>query len=123
MNRRFVIVLSILTFSAPLWAQVNSATLSWIAPTENEDGSPLSDLSGYTIHWGSSVSNLPNQDRIPNPGISTYVVSGLNCGTTYFAISAFNSEGLNSELSNIASKSIPCGGGVPPNPPSRLTAL
>jgi hypothetical protein len=29
----------------------NSVTLSWIAPTTNEDGTPLTDLAGYKIYY------------------------------------------------------------------------
>jgi len=34
-----------------------TALLSWTAPTENSDGSPLTDLAGYKIHYGSSHGN------------------------------------------------------------------
>ena len=35
-----------------------SATLSWTPPTENTDGSPLTNLSGFQIHYGTSGRRL-----------------------------------------------------------------
>ncbi|MGB5739562.1 MAG: putative Ig domain-containing protein, partial [Woeseia sp.] len=34
-----------------------SATLSWVPPTLNTDGTPLNDLAGYKIYWGSESGN------------------------------------------------------------------
>jgi hypothetical protein len=33
-----------------------SATLSWAAPTENMDGTPLTNLAGYQIYYGTSAA-------------------------------------------------------------------
>ncbi|MDH3432879.1 MAG: putative Ig domain-containing protein, partial [Gammaproteobacteria bacterium] len=33
---------------------LGSVTLSWIAPTQNEDGTALTDLAGYKIYWGTT---------------------------------------------------------------------
>ena len=34
-----------------------NATLAWIPPLENTDGSPLQDLTGYRIHYGTQSGN------------------------------------------------------------------
>jgi hypothetical protein len=83
-----------------------SATLSWAAPTQNEDGSPLSNLAGFKVYWGSGPGSYANTVTINNPGITTYVVENLVAGTYYFATSAFNSAGTESHYSNEASKTI-----------------
>ena len=67
-----------------------SVTLSWLPPTENEDGSPLFDLSGYKVHYGSQSGLLPNIIDIPAPGLSAYFVDGLVPGTYYFKLTAYN---------------------------------
>ena len=36
-----------------------SATLSWLPPTTNIDGSPLTNLAGYKIYWGTSADDFP----------------------------------------------------------------
>jgi hypothetical protein len=41
-----------------------------------------------------------------NSGLATYVVGNLTPNTYYFAVTALNSSGVESELSNAASKTI-----------------
>ena len=84
-----------------------SATVTWTAPVYNTDGSALTDLAGYHLHYGSSLSALTTVIDIANPGATTYTVSSLASGTWYFAISAYTTTGLESALSNTGSKSIP----------------
>ena len=68
-----------------------SATLSWTPPTQNSDGSPLVDLAGYKIYWGTASGSYTSVVQLGNPGLATYVVDGLASGATYyFAVSAFN---------------------------------
>ena len=83
-----------------------SATLSWTAPTENEDGSTLSNLAGYRIVYGTSASALTNTIQITNPSVTTYVVENLAPATWYFAVTAVNSTGAESNYSNVANKQI-----------------
>jgi hypothetical protein len=84
-----------------------SATLTWTPPTENTDGSALTDLAGYTVYWGQASGDYSNSVTLANPGITSYVVDNLLAGTTYyFATTAYNSDGLESSFSNEASKTI-----------------
>ena len=83
-----------------------TADVSWTPPTTNSDGSTLTNLAGYIIFYGSSPSMLTQRAQVANPGISNYVVTGLNSGTWYFAVAAYNTAGTASGLSNIASKTI-----------------
>lgn len=87
-------------------AQPRSATLSWTAPTQNTDGSTLTNLAGYRIHYGKSASVLSEAIQISNAGLTTYVIENLAPGTYYFAVKAFSSSGVESELSNVVSKTI-----------------
>jgi Putative Ig domain len=84
-----------------------SATLSWTPPTQNTDGSSLTDLAGFRVVYGTSASTLSQIVEIANPGVATYLVSGLTSGTWYFAVKAYSSTGAESDASNVASKSIP----------------
>jgi len=81
-----------------------STTLSWTAPTRNEDGSTLSDLAGYKIYYGRSSGSYTDQIRIDNPGVTSYVVDNLTPNTYYFAATAFNSSGVESRFSTEAIK-------------------
>ena len=82
----------------------SSATLSWTPPTQNTDGSQLTDLAAYKIYYGLSEGNYTNQIRINNPGISTYVVDNLTPDTYYFVSTSINSSGVESDFSNVARK-------------------
>jgi len=94
-------------FAVEVIAYANgAATLNWVAPTENTDGSPLLDLAGYEIHWGSQSGDYSSSVEISNPGITTYMVENLTAGTHYFAVRAINTQGMASTLSNEAVKTI-----------------
>jgi len=83
-----------------------SATLSWTAPTENTDGTPVTDLAGYHIHYGTSPSELTKTVTVFGAEATTFEIGGLAEGTYYFAVVAYNSAGLDSGQSNIADQSI-----------------
>lgn len=84
-----------------------AATVSWTPPTQNTDGSTLSNLAGFRISYGTSASALDQTVQIANPGLATYTITGLSSGTWYFAVTAYNSAGAESTRSSVASKSIP----------------
>ncbi len=81
-----------------------SATLNWTAPTQNEDGSTLTDLAGYRILYGTSATALTQTIQVANPGLTTYVVDNLAQGTWYFAMRSYTSAGLESAQTNVVSK-------------------
>ena len=84
-----------------------SATVSWSAPTQNTDGSALTNLAGFNIYYGTSASNLNQSVQIANPGLTTYALGNLAPGAWYFAVNAYTTAGAESALSSIASKTIP----------------
>lgn len=83
-----------------------SATLSWTPPTQNTDGTPLTNLAGYRIYWGTSQGNYPSSVTLSNPGLTMYVVENLVPGTYYFTATALNASGVESGFSATASKTI-----------------
>jgi hypothetical protein len=83
-----------------------SATLSWTPPTSNSDGTPLTDLAGFYIYYGTTAGSLTNTIKVANPGAVSYVVSNLGSGTWYFAIAAYTNTGVVSPQSNVGSKTI-----------------
>ena len=85
---------------------LGSMTLSWTAPTENTDGTPLMNLAGYKLYYGLSQGNYPNQVRVDNPSISTYLVENLLPNTYYIVATSFNSLGVESAYSNVAVKAV-----------------
>ena len=92
--------------SPPPPVTTGSATLSWTPPAANEDGSLLTNLAGYHVHYGTSSAALTQTIDVPDATAASYVVQGLSAGTYYFAVSAYNTLGLESPFSNIASKTL-----------------
>jgi hypothetical protein len=86
--------------------ELGTATLSWQAPTQNRDGSPLLDLAGYRVHWGTQSGTYTQSTHIDNPGITTYVIENLSPGTYYFVTTAINASALESAFSNEEAKTI-----------------
>ena len=84
-----------------------SATLVWSPPTTNADGTPITDLAGYTINYGTSSSALDQTVELPDATATNYTISNLARGTWYFALNAVNSQGFASALSAVASKAVP----------------
>jgi len=83
---------------------VNTATLSWTAPSQNTDGTAISDLAGYTIVYGTSQNALDQSVRIDNATASTWSMDNFPSGTYYFAVKAFTASGIESSLSGVVSK-------------------
>jgi len=95
---------SLATFSINV--TTGSANLAWTAPTENTDGTPLTDLAGYTIHYGTSAGALTQTVTVASASATSYTVANLSTGTYYFAVSAYSTAGTQSADSTVGSKSI-----------------
>jgi hypothetical protein len=85
-------------------AVMDGDTLYWTAPTQNEDGSALNDLAGFTIVYGTSPTMLYRSVRVANPSVDRYVFDNLQAGTYYFAVNAYGATGTQSAISNVVSK-------------------
>jgi hypothetical protein len=95
-----------LSFTIAVQQSANgSATVSWTPPTTNTDGTTLTDLTGYRLSYGRSTTDL-NQSLSLGTGVISHRIDNLTTGTWYFAVYAVNSRGLESDISNIASKTI-----------------
>ena len=85
---------------------LGTATLSWNPPTENSDGSALTDLAGYRIYYGRNSNNLDRSIEVSNPGLTRYVVENLTQARWYFSMTSVNSGGRESARSATKSKTI-----------------
>lgn len=85
---------------------IGSATVSWSPPTQNTDGTALTNLGGYRLRYGTSETSLVQTIEIPNPSVSSRVVTDLAAGTWFFAVVAYNTSGAESANSNIAQKTL-----------------
>jgi hypothetical protein len=85
-------------------ASNGAASLTWMPPTQNTDGTTLTNLAGYRIVYGVSASQLTQTIQLTNAGMSSYLVENLAPGTYYFAIRAYTSSGAESADSNVVAK-------------------
>ena len=86
--------------------RVIDKTLSWEAPSENEDGSPLTDLAGFRVYWGASSRSYDGSQAINSPAVTEWDVT-LAAGSYFFAVTALNDGGDESGFSNEVLKEIP----------------
>lgn len=115
-------------------ASQSSATLSWTPPTQNTDGSALTNLANYKVFVSNTQAGVASVTPILIPApASTYIVQSLSAGTWYFGVKSTNSVGVDSVMSNIATRSLAGGTTVSdsvtvavtpaPQPPTGLTAI
>jgi fibronectin type 3 domain-containing protein len=88
-------------------APTGAATLTWEAPTLNTDGTALSNLSGFNIYYGTSPTSLTQKESIASPSTTSYTLSNLTSGAWYFGVTAYDSAGYESALSNTGAVVIP----------------
>jgi hypothetical protein len=84
---------------------IRSAVLTWTAPTQNVDGSPLTNLTGYKVYWGTAPRTYSANASVSGAGTTSYTTN-LAAGTWYFAVSAVDSTGAESARSNEVSKTV-----------------
>ena len=75
-------------------------TVNWTAPTKNADGSPATDLTGFTLYYGPGSKAYNMRMAIDDPSATKAVIHGLQPGVDYyFAVAAHNAGGRQSVLS------------------------
>jgi hypothetical protein len=80
-------------------------SLKWLAPTTNEDGSPLTDLAGFKIYYGIQSGEYDAVITLEDIFARDYTVTGLLPDQLYyFVATAFNIARYESAYSNEISK-------------------
>ncbi|MFZ1906498.1 MAG: fibronectin type III domain-containing protein [Steroidobacteraceae bacterium] len=97
---------SLAAFSITVQAGSDAATLHWTIPTENTNGTTLTNLAGFRINYGTAADELSQSVTVANPASSSYVLSDLAAGTWYFAVEAYNTAGVYGPASNVGSVTI-----------------
>ena len=84
-------------------AHAATADLTWTPPTQNDDGTPLTDLASYDLSYGCTAPGVYDTVQNISAPASSYTVTGLpDNGTCWFAIQAVNSADVRSVYSNEA---------------------
>jgi hypothetical protein len=94
------------TVNSAAQAATANAMLDWTPPTENTDGTVLTDLAGYNVYYGTQPDNLSQVIKVANPGLTSYVVESLGSGTWYFSVTSVSAAGLESARSGVISTTI-----------------
>ena len=87
--------------------------VSWVAPTTNADGSPLTDVVSYRVYYSTTDPPCPTgraiiaaAPKVPLPSDQRLEVrlTGLTVGKLYYvAVTAVNSRGIASTCSSTVS--------------------
>jgi hypothetical protein len=80
--------------------------LTWTIPSKNVDGTPLTDLAGYHIHYGRSPDSLKLSLVIRDPSATRYTITRLAPGTWYFRLTSTNSAGAESAMTPAVSYTV-----------------
>lgn len=80
-------------------ASARSVQISWDAPTTRADGSTLTNLAGFHIHYGTVSGEYTQTIDVNNPSLSSYQIDNLTTGTYYFAVTAYDADSIESAYS------------------------
>ncbi|MBI5507290.1 MAG: fibronectin type III domain-containing protein [Deltaproteobacteria bacterium] len=80
----------------------NKTALKWDPPTTNTDGTPCTDLAGYKLYFGDQSRTYTTTIDVGNR--TTFTIFDLPAGVHFFAVTAYNTAGAESDFSNEASK-------------------
>ena len=76
----------------------SNVSLAWNAPTTYEDGTPITDLAGFKVYYGTSSGVYSTVIDVQN--VTSYTTPTLAPGTYYFAVTCYDSCGSESVFSN-----------------------
>jgi len=144
--KKLIIASLLCLFTLPAFAAcpdpMPPATLciEWEAPTQNVDGTPLTDLAGFQAYWSltgipangpapaGQMIDIPNPDQVqliegsgpinlPEPGPEGGTI------TLYLRMTAYDDDGNVSALSNQVVEEVVFPDTLPPDAPRVLTIL
>lgn len=74
-----------------------SVTVSWLPPTTNTNGTPVAELDGYGVYYGTAPGQYTQFAAVSGPNMRSVCLNGLSTGTAwYFAVTAISSSGVES---------------------------
>ena len=80
-------------------------SVNWVAPTENANGTPLTDLAGYRIYYGDSSRAYAEMREVASPSATSATLT-LPSGDYYVAMTALDGQGNESTYSNEVLKTV-----------------
>jgi hypothetical protein len=83
-----------------------SATLSWVPPTQNTNGSALTNFAGMILYYGTTPASLTQSVKLASTSQTSYTIGNLTAGTWYFGGVAYTNTGVQSAMSPVVSMSV-----------------
>jgi Putative Ig domain/Fibronectin type III domain len=88
-------------------APTTAVRLSWQPPAYNVDGTPVTDLAGYRVLYGTAPGSYTYSLPVSSPTVTSVVIEGLTPATTwYFVAKAVSASGVESDYSPAVSKAL-----------------
>lgn len=86
--------------------QLGEISLSWTAPVARADGKPLSlgEIAGYTIKYGKQPGNYTHSLDISGAANTSVTISDLPVGDYFVVLVTRDTNGLQSQPSNMITK-------------------
>lgn len=94
------------TLTATAAAASGQVRLRLAAPSEREDGSALTNLAGFRLHWGSSAGDYRHHLEVGLDAGPVVTIGDLAAGTYYFVATAFDSRGVESRYSPLVEATV-----------------
>lgn len=95
-----------IVITIPPIVPTTTVTLSWVAPSEREDNSPmsLSDILGYKIYYGTVAEEYPNQVTVNDSTATGYTFTDFPTGKHYFVVTTRDTGGRESRYSTVTTR-------------------
>ena len=84
----------------------SAATVSWNPPTTNTNGTPVTTLTGYHVHYGTTAGSLAKSTAVSGASTTSAEITGLTAGTWYFAVAADAEDGTEGPQSSVGSMTV-----------------
>ncbi len=80
----------------------DALNLSWVAPSEREDGSglSLSEIAGFRVYYGTKSGDYSNTIDIDDPSVTQTVLASISSGTYFVVVTTVDTEGRESLYSS-----------------------
>jgi hypothetical protein len=85
---------------------IGEIQISWVAPTENVDGTPLTDLASFRIYYGPDSRAYSNSVDVMDASATSYALNAAS-GDYYVTMTALDAEGNESAYANEILRSVP----------------
>jgi len=82
--------------------------ISWVAPTQNTDGTPLTNLAGFKIYYATTQAGVATATPIviANPATLAYRINGQPNSIYYYQMTAYNSNSVESTRTGFVNNTI-----------------